>query len=81
MKIKMYSSPTCPYCERAKELLNSLSLEYEDVDVDTSPEERVRLIEEHQWMTIPAIFIDDTLIGGYDELAKMHLEGKIKAEK
>lgn len=76
-KIKMYSTPTCPYCERAKELLNNVGLVYEDVDVETNPQERVNLIKKYNWMTTPAIFIDGELIGGYDELSKLNAEGKL----
>ena len=74
----MYTSPTCPYCERAKELLHSLNLEYDDINIEARPEERVKLIQEHNWMTTPAVFIDGELIGGYDELAKMHAKGELK---
>ncbi|MDP2684263.1 MAG: glutaredoxin domain-containing protein [bacterium] len=73
----MYSTPTCPYCERAKELLNNVGLVYEDVDVETNPQERVNLIKKYNWMTTPAIFIDGELIGGYDELSKLNAEGKL----
>ncbi|OGH58934.1 MAG: hypothetical protein A2725_04270 [Candidatus Magasanikbacteria bacterium RIFCSPHIGHO2_01_FULL_33_34] len=77
MNIKIYTTPTCPYCERAKELLNSINLEYKEVDVESNPEERVKLIEDYQWMTVPAVFIDDKLVGGYDDLVKIHSEGKL----
>lgn len=76
-KIKIYTTSVCPYCEKAKELLNSLNLEFEEVNVETKPEERAKIIKEHNWMTVPAIFINGELIGGYDDLAKMNAEGKL----
>jgi len=75
--VKIYTSAACGYCERAKKLLNSLGIKFEEVSVESNPEERARLIEEFNWMTVPAIFINGELIGGYDELAKMNAEGKL----
>lgn len=77
-KIKIYTTPTCSYCHRAKDLLRSLDLEFEEVDVESDPKKRTEIIEKYQWMTVPAIFIDGTLIGGYDDLAKLNADGKLK---
>ena len=68
MKITIYSSPNCPYCHGAKQLLDSKNLPYEDIDLSQNPDLRTELSERHQYFTVPMIFIDDEFIGGYSEL-------------
>jgi glutaredoxin 3 len=75
--IKIYTTPTCPYCIRAKQLLKSLDIEYSEIDVANEPELRNQIIEKHQWMTVPAIFADDELLGGFDDINKLHTEGRL----
>lgn len=77
MKVKIYTTPVCPYCMKAKELLNSLNIEFEEVNVAENTEEREKIIKDYGWMTVPAIFIDGELIGGYDDLYKLNKEGKL----
>ncbi len=74
-KIKLYCFEICPYCERAKALLTSLNLQYE-VQVVTR-EEVSELSKKTNMMTVPQIFINDELIGGFDQLASLHSEGKL----
>ena len=74
--ITVYSKPNCPYCEKAKYLLNSLGLQYEEKTVtkDLSVEELYEALGK-QVRTIPQIVINKDHIGGYNEL-KEHFINK-----
>ena len=76
-QVTIYTTPTCPYCLRAKELLSSLEIPFTEVDVASNPTKRQEIIEQHHWMTVPAIFVGDELIGGYDDLAELHSNGTL----
>tara|TARA_B100001063_G_scaffold239890_1_gene264092 strand:- start:111 stop:368 length:258 start_codon:yes stop_codon:yes gene_type:complete len=83
--ITVYSKPQCPYCDKAKHLLKSLGLQYEEkvVTKDLSIDELFKALGK-QVKTIPQIVMDDTHIGGYNELKEHFInEGKInyKGEK
>ncbi len=77
-KITLYTKPTCPYCVKAKELLDSEGLEYTDVDVIANPEIREEMREKTGHPTVPIIMFDDQLIGGYSDLARIHSEEKLE---
>lgn len=76
-KVVMYTSEYCPYCVRAKELFNSLEIEFEEISVTDYPEKREELIQKHNWMTVPAIFFDGELIGGFDDVNELHHQNKL----
>jgi glutaredoxin len=83
--ITVYSKPQCPYCDKAKHLLTSLGLQYEEkvVTKDLSIDELFKVLGK-QVKTIPQIVMNDTHIGGYNELKEHFInEGKInyKGEK
>lgn len=78
--VKIYTTSYCPYCVRAKDLLTSLDVAYEEVDVTENDELRQEIIKKHNWMTVPAIFIGDELIGGYDDLNALHATGDLGAK-
>tara|TARA_A100001011_G_scaffold300595_1_gene313955 strand:+ start:1025 stop:1282 length:258 start_codon:yes stop_codon:yes gene_type:complete len=83
--ITVYSKPQCPYCDKAKHLLTSLGLQYEEkvVTKDLSIDELFKALGK-QVKTIPQIVMDDTHIGGFNELKEHFInEGKInyKGEK
>lgn len=66
-KVKLYTTPTCPFCVAAKRLLDTRGVPYEDEDV-SDPTRRREVQAEHGWPTVPVIFADGELIGGYTEL-------------
>ena len=75
--IKVYTTPNCPYCVRAKQLLDDKGVAYESIDV-SNPADREELIAKAQGRrTVPQIFIDDSLVGGYDDLAALDRAGKL----
>lgn len=74
-KITIYTTDNCPYCIRAKQLLNARGLAFEEINLEGRPEEIASLKARTGWRTVPQIFYDDVLIGGYTELAaKLNLE-------
>lgn len=76
-EVKVYTTTYCPYCKRAKSLLESLDIPYEEVDVESNQELRDELIEKYQWQTVPLITIGGELVGGFDDINKLHGEGKL----
>jgi glutaredoxin 3 len=75
-EITIYTSPTCGYCHQVKQLLSSEGIEYKEVDVIDNPEVRDEIVEKTGHMTLPIIMNGEELIGGYDDLAKLHADGK-----
>ena len=71
-KIIVYTTDSCPYCDAAKSLLNSLSMSFEEINITNDDEKRVALVSKTGHRTLPQIFIDDEFVGGYMEL-KSHL--------
>ncbi|MCG7874147.1 MAG: glutaredoxin 3 [Candidatus Thiodiazotropha lotti] len=78
--IEIYSTNQCPWCNRAKSLLQAKGLDYEEIDVSSDQARLVEMVERSGRRTVPQIFIDDIAIGGFDELSKLDLS-EIKAKK
>ena len=77
-KIEVYSTAVCPYCVAAKNLLKSKGLEWSEVRVDTDPAQRdAMLARSGGRRTVPQIFINDQLVGGYDDLVAADRSGKL----
>jgi len=77
-KIEIYTRTTCSYCIRAKGLLENKGQKWEEIDLETSPERTDEMLARSGGRkTVPEIFIDGTLIGGYDDLAALEAEGKL----
>ncbi|MEP5569760.1 MAG: glutaredoxin 3 [Halioglobus sp.] len=75
--ITMYSTRFCPYCMRARFLLDSKNVEYADIGVDARPELRREMTEKSGRRTVPQIWIGDRHVGGYDDLARLEQQGKL----
>jgi glutaredoxin 3 len=75
--VVMYTTPVCPYCIRAKALLAAKGVEFEERPVDLSADGRQFLIGLSGRRTVPQILINDTPIGGYDELAALNRSGEL----
>jgi glutaredoxin 3 len=75
--IKVYSTLICPYCIRAKMLLDARGLAYENIDVTGDPEKRAWLVKVTGRRTVPQIFIGDEPIGGFDELRQLDRSGEL----
>jgi glutaredoxin 3 len=77
-KIEIYSSLFCPYCTRAKRLLDQKGVEYTDIDVIADTSKRSEMVRRAAGMTsVPQIFIDGAHIGGCDELYTLERQGKL----
>lgn len=71
MKIKIYTTQTCIYCNLAKKLLIEKNLNFEEVDVEKDINILKNLIKQTNHKTVPQIFIDNEFIGGYTELLNL----------
>jgi glutaredoxin 3 len=77
-KVIMYSTAFCPFCMRAKALLNAKGVEFVDIDVMFDPAKRAEMTERSGGgRTVPQIFIDGEPIGGFDELYALDREGRL----
>ena len=77
-KVEIYSSKSCPFCHRAKRLLQSKGVGFEEFDVDADPALRNEMTQRSGGRrTVPQIFIDDFHIGGSDELAALERVGRL----
>ncbi|MBU0531027.1 glutathione S-transferase N-terminal domain-containing protein [Patescibacteria group bacterium] len=67
MKVKVYSTPTCPYCKLAKEYLRENNIEFEDIDVTADAKIAEELMAKTGQMAVPQIEIDGEFIIGFDQ--------------
>jgi len=76
-RIVMYTTNWCGFCVRAKALLDSKGLEYDEINLDDDPGFRAKLLELTGGWTVPQILIDDRPIGGYTELWRLDRDGRL----
>ena len=75
-QVVMYSTAVCPYCVRAEALLKQRGVQQIDkIRIDLEPAERDRMIERTGRRTVPQIYIGDTHVGGFDDLAALDKAG------
>ncbi len=67
--VKIYSTPTCPYCIRAKQFLKDNNIEFEDIDVSTNPDKAKEIVDKSGQMGVPILDIDGKIITGFDKEA------------
>ena len=78
VKIRMYSTAVCPFCLRAEMLLGSKGVtEIEKIRVDLDPRQREEMMKKTGRRTVPQIYIGDTHVGGFEELAALDHAGKL----
>lgn len=76
--IEIYSTAMCPYCVAAKNLLQSKGLAWRELRIDVDPAARRTMLERAPGArTVPQIFINGTLVGGFDQLAAAERTGKL----
>ena len=66
-KVTIYSTPTCVYCQMAKDFLREHNIEFEDFNVAEDEKAREEMVERSGQMGVPVIFIDDEMMIGFDE--------------
>lgn len=76
-QVIVYSSLVCPYCVRAKKLLERKGVAYTEIRIDTDPSQRDVMIEKSGRRTVPQIFIDDFHVGGCDDLYELEAAGDL----
>ncbi|MEQ8834317.1 MAG: glutaredoxin 3 [Miltoncostaeaceae bacterium] len=79
--IRMYTSASCPYCVRAKRLLDAKGVEFEEIHLGMGdPGARIRMSEETGGrMTVPQILVDDRPLGGFDDIKALDDRGELDA--
>ena len=75
--IEVYSKDWCPYCAKAKALLKSKGLAYREIDVTYDEDLQRQMVERSGRRSVPEIFIDGELVGGYDDLAHLNSTGEL----
>lgn len=78
-KTVMYTTRLCGFCMMARRLLKSKGVDYEERPVDSDPELRQQMMELSGRRSVPQIFVGDTHLGGYDDIAALEREGKLDA--
>jgi len=73
----MYSTAWCPFCERARALLDHKGVAYTEIDLESEPARRAEMIERSGRRTVPQIFIDGEPIGGSEELDALESSGAL----
>ena len=76
-KIQIYAADWCPYCSRARRLLQDKGVSFEEIDVDASPVARAEMVARCGRHTVPQIFVDDVHIGGSDDLLAREAAGTL----
>jgi glutaredoxin 3 len=79
-KIEIYTTPFCPYCQRAKSLLQRKGAPFEEIDVMMDSDKRAEMMQRADGRrTVPQIFVDGKGIGGCDDLYDLDARGKLDA--
>lgn len=76
-RVQLYTTRWCSYCVRAKTLLESRGIAFEEISLDDDPGFRQRLIELTGGWTVPQILIDGKPVGGYTELWRLDRSGAL----
>ena len=75
--VTIYTKDYCPYCARAKALLNSKGISYQEIDVTNDAALQVEMMDRSQQRTVPQIFIGEQHVGGSDDLRALERSGEL----
>jgi len=76
--VEIYTSPLCGYCHAAKRLLSQKGVSFSEIDVSRDPNQRAQMMSRANGRhTVPQIFVGETHVGGYDDLAALERSGKL----
>ncbi|QAT16324.1 NrdH-redoxin [Candidatus Velamenicoccus archaeovorus] len=67
VRVKVYSTPTCPYCIRAKKYLSDKGVDFENIDVSADEEALKQMVDVSGQMGVPVLVIDGEVIVGFDQ--------------
>jgi glutaredoxin 3 len=77
-RVELYTKATCPYCERARRLLDEKGADYAEYEISRDPDKRAEMIQRSNGRsTVPQIFIDGRHVGGSDDLAELERGGQL----
>ena len=76
-KVTVYTKQRCPFCVRAKRLLEKKGVPYEEVAIEGKDELRTWLAEKSGQMTVPQVFAGDRSLGGFSDVDALDREGKL----
>jgi len=77
--VRIYTTQYCPYCVRAKRLLQKKNVPYEEIDVSRDDDARMKLMQSTGRRTVPQIFIGERHVGGSDDLHALDARGELDA--
>ena len=75
--VVMYTTAICPFCVRAKYLLDNKGISFEEIRIDHNPDTMQEMLHRSNRHTVPQIFIGDYHVGGYDDLASLEMSGQL----
>jgi glutaredoxin 3 len=75
----MYATGWCPYCSRARALLERKGVRWTEIDVEAEPGRRAEMIERSGRRTVPQIFVGEHHVGGSDDLHELERKGGLDA--
>lgn len=75
--IQMYTTGFCPYCVRARRLLEQKGVTFEEIRIDHDRDQMRVMTERSKRYTVPQIFIGETHVGGYDDMARLDARGEL----
>jgi glutaredoxin 3 len=76
-KVEIYTTPWCPYCHAAKSLLDDKHVPYEEIDASDDAVRTAMIERANGRRTVPQIFIGETHVGGYDDMAALDRRGQL----
>lgn len=76
-KVVIYTTAICPYCIRAKRLLDRKGVRYQEIRVDLEPIKLTEMMHRSQRRTVPQIFIDSFHVGGYDDMVSLDQDERL----
>jgi glutaredoxin 3 len=75
--VVMYTTDNCPFCIRAKALLDARGVAYDEINLERDPDGRAELVAKTGMMTFPQVIIDGEVIGGFQETLAADRSGRL----
>jgi glutaredoxin-like YruB-family protein len=67
MKVNVYTTPLCPWCQKTKEFLKKHRVKFKEIDIEKDPKEAEEMVKKSGQHSVPVVEINGTIIIGYDE--------------
>ncbi len=78
--VEIYTSPLCGFCHAAKRLLNKKGVDFSEINITMNADKRQEMMARANGRhTVPQIFVGETHVGGFDDLAALESDGKLDA--